>query len=109
MMLGALPTKEEANQRIQTLQSSPYNLQAFATKTGQAYISPVNTGQEAYARYPTGAKTTDQDAYYYAEPVDPNNKGGGVQEMSDTMAIIKKYAPYAIGAIILYYLILKNK
>ena len=100
-MLGALPTKEEANQRIQTLQSSPYNLQTFATKTGQAYISPVNTGQEAYAE--------NANAYYYAEPLDPNKKGKGVAEMSDTMAIIKKYAPYAIGAIILYYLILKNK
>ena len=104
-MLGALPTKEEANQRIQTLQSSPYNLQAFATKTGQAYISPVNTGQEAYI----SPVNTGQEGYYYAEPLDPNNKGGGTQEMSDTMAIIKKYAPYAIGAIILYYLILKNK
>ena len=74
MMLGALPTKEEANQRIQNLQSSPYNLQTFATKTGQAYISPVNTGQE-----------------------------------TDYLAMAKKYAPYLIGAIVLYYLILKNK
>ena len=107
-MLGALPTMQEANQRIQTLQSSPYNLQAFATKTGQAYISPASSGQEAYAES-TNTKFVNPNAYYYAEPVDPNKKGGGVQEMSDTMAIIKKYAPYAIGAIVLYYLILKNK
>lgn len=28
---------------------------------------------------------------------------------TDYLAIAKKYAPYAIGAIVLYYLILKNK
>ncbi len=28
---------------------------------------------------------------------------------TDYMAMVKKYAPYVIGAVVLYYLILKNK
>jgi len=28
---------------------------------------------------------------------------------NDPMTMIKKYAPYVIGAVVLYYLILKNK
>jgi hypothetical protein len=31
------------------------------------------------------------------------------QQGTDYMAMVKKYAPYVIGAVVLYYLILKNK
>jgi len=31
------------------------------------------------------------------------------EEGTDYMAMLKKYAPYVIGAVVLYYLILKNK
>ena len=31
------------------------------------------------------------------------------EEGTDYMAMVKKYAPYVIGAVVLYYLILKNK
>ena len=97
MMLGALPTMQEANQRIQTLQSSPTNLQAFATRPGQSYISPTNTSQETY-----------QD-FVNTSPVNVQPPSSPAPQGTDYMAMIKKYAPYAIGAIVLYYLILKNK
>lgn len=31
------------------------------------------------------------------------------QQQTDYLAMAKKYAPYVIGAVVLYYLILKNK
>ena len=86
MMLGALPTMQEANQRIQNLQSSPYNLQTFATKTGQAYSASTNTS-----------------------PVNVEQPSSPAPQETDYLAMAKKYAPYLIGAIVLYYLILKNK
>jgi hypothetical protein len=83
-MLGALPTQADAAKRIQTLQSSPSNLQNFAMQTGQTYdaskpITPVL-------------------------PPTPQNDGG-----SDTLEMIKKYAPYIIAGGIILYLILRNK
>jgi hypothetical protein len=88
-MLGALPTQADAAKRIQTLQSSPSNLQTFATQTGQTYdsskpIVPITPVLPA----------TPQN----------NNDGG-----SDTMEMIKKYAPYIIAGGIILYLILRNK
>jgi len=103
MMLGALPTMQEANQRIQNLKSSPYNLQAFATKTGQSYISPTNTSQETYQDFVNTSPVSVQP------PSSPAGWPPPQPPTTDYMAMIKKYAPYAIGAIVLYYLILKNK
>ena len=37
------------------------------------------------------------------------DKPNFVPVTNDPMTMIKKYAPYVIGAVVLYYLILKNK
>ena len=84
MMLGAIPTKAEAAAAIQTLQSSPQNLQTFAAKTGQTFDAskPIT---------PIIAPAPSQD------------------DSSDIMETLKKYAPYIIAGGIILYLILRNK
>ena len=70
-------------------------------------INPIQTfGQEQV--------TTYQDKSVVTPSQNPNQaiveKTNFVQSQSgDTMAMVKKYAPYVIGAVVLYYLILKNK
>ena len=42
-------------------------------------------------------------------PVAVEQTSSAAPEQTDYMAMVKKYAPYVIGAVVLYYLILKNK
>ena len=70
-------------------------------------INPIQTfGQEQV--------TTFKDQSVVTPSQNPNQaiveKTNFVQpQANDTMTMIKKYAPYIIGAAVLYYLILKNK
>lgn len=84
MMLGAInPINLDAMKaRITAVQSSPQALQTFATATGQSYNPNIRAAATASNVQPSG---------------------------DDMMTMIKKYAPYLIGAAIIYYLILQNK
>lgn len=42
-------------------------------------------------------------------PVAVEQPSSAAPEQTDYLAMAKKYAPYVIGAVVLYYLILKNK
>jgi hypothetical protein len=42
-------------------------------------------------------------------PVSPVLPTSDAPQGTDYMTMVKKYAPYVIGAVVLYYLILKNK
>lgn len=49
---------------------------------------------------------------YYQTPQPPSSPEGFAPPQpppTDYLAMAKKYAPYVIGAVVLYYLILKNK
>jgi hypothetical protein len=99
MMLGAInPINVNViKDRITTTQSDPSKIQTFAAQTNQV-IDP--------SKIQTFATNTNQ-------VVDPS-KGLSplvqppTSEGTDYMAMIKKYAPYAIGAILLYYVISKK-
>jgi hypothetical protein len=70
-------------------------------------ISPIQTfGQEQVTTYNNQSVVTPSQ--------NPNqtivDKPNFVQSQGDDMmTMVKKYAPYIIGAAVLYYLILKNK
>jgi hypothetical protein len=83
MMLGAInPINVNViKDRITTTQSDPSKIQTFATNTNQV-VDP-SKGLSPLVQPPTS-------------------------EGTDYMAMIKKYAPYAIGAILLYYVISKK-
>ena len=69
--------------------------QTFSTGARQSVITlPVNQRQQ----------NTSPVAVEPASSAAPDAPQG-----NDYMAMIKKYAPYVIGAVVLYYLILKNK
>lgn len=87
-MLGALPKIDVIKDRITTTASDPSKIQTFAAQTNQV-IDPSK-----------GSSFTDKafDVSYKQ----PETVG------TDYMAMIKKYAPYAIGAILLYYVISKK-
>ena len=89
-MLGALPPTNVSviKDRIIKTASDPSKLQTFATQTNQV-IDPSK-----------GSSFTDKGFDFYYKK--PETTG------TDYMAMIKKYAPYAIGAILLYYLISKK-
>lgn len=42
-------------------------------------------------------------------PIAVEQTSSAAPEQTDYLAMAKKYAPYVIGAVVLYYLILKNK
>lgn len=79
-MLGAI-NPQAIRDRIVTTASDPSKLQTFATNTNQV-VDP-SKGLSPLVQPPTS-------------------------EGTDYMAMIKKYAPYAIGAILLYYVISKK-
>ena len=83
---------------------------------------PVSFGQPQ--TFSTGAKQSvvtipASQRQYYQTPQPVNTSPVNVEPQSsiapdapqatDYMAMVKKYAPYVIGAVVLYYLILKNK
>jgi hypothetical protein len=86
MMLGAI-NPQAIRDRIVTTASDPSKLQTFAAQTNQV-IDPTK-----------GSNFTDQKIDFYKKPEETS---------TDYMALIKKYAPYAIGAILLYYVISKK-
>ena len=62
---------------------------------------PVSFGQPQ--TFSTGAKQS------VINPVAPVVPSSDAPQGDDYMTMVKKYAPYVIGAVVLYYLILKNK
>ena len=85
MMLGGLTPMGE----IYTPFGQP---QTFSTGANQSTITlPANQRQQN------------------TSPVNVQPPSSLAPEGTDYMAMVKKYAPYVIGAAVLYYLILKNK
>lgn len=76
---------------------------------------PVSFGQpQTFSQGQTQSTITipANQRQYYQVPQPPSSPEGFAPPQppaTDYMAMIKKYAPYAIGAVVLYYLILKNK
>ena len=77
---------------------------------------PVSFGQPQ--TFSTGAKqsvvTLPANQRQYVLPVNTSpvaveQPSSAAPEQTDYLAMAKKYAPYVIGAVVLYYLILKNK
>ena len=80
---------------------------------------PVSFGQPQ--TFSTGAKqsvvTIPASQRQYVLPVNtspvaveqPSSPAPDAPQGTDYMTMVKKYAPYVIGAVVLYYLILKNK
>jgi hypothetical protein len=80
---------------------------------------PVSFGQPQ--TFSTGARqsvvTLPANQRQYVLPVNtspvaveqPSSPAPDATQGTDYMAMVKKYAPYVIGAVVLYYLILKNK
>jgi hypothetical protein len=85
-MLGAI-NPQAMRDKIITTATDPSKLQTFAAQTNQV-IDPTK-----------GSNFTDQKIDFYKKPE---------ETPTDYMALIKKYAPYAIGAILLYYVISKK-
>jgi hypothetical protein len=88
-MLGAISPINTSviKERITTTATDPSKIQTFAAQTNQV-IDPTK-----------GSNFTDQKIDFYKKPE---------ETPTDYMALIKKYAPYAIGAILLYYVISKK-
>ena len=72
--------------------------QTFSTGANQSVVT-IPAAQRQY--YQTPQPTPNPS------PVIPAQEEE--EEGTDYMAMVKKYAPYVIGAVVLYYLILKNK
>lgn len=73
--------------------------QTFSTSQRESVVTiPANQRQYYQTPQPVNTNPTAIE-----QPSSPAPQG------TDYMSMIKKYAPYAIGAIVLYYLILKNK
>jgi len=71
--------------------------QTFSTGANQSTITlPANQRQQIIS--PVNVDTQSSIA-----------PDGFAPPQTDYMAMAKKYAPYVIGAVVLYYLILKNK
>ena len=73
---------------------------------------PVSFGQPQ--TFSTGAKQSvitlpANQRQQNTSPVAVEQPSSAAPEQTDYMAMAKKYAPYVIGAVVLYYLILKNK
>jgi hypothetical protein len=78
---------------------------------------PVSFGQpQTFSQGQTQSTITIPAAQrqYYQTPQPTPNPSPVIpaqeeEQGTDYMAMVKKYAPYVIGAVVLYYLILKNK
>ena len=73
---------------------------------------PVSFGQPQ--TFSTGAKQSvitlpANQRQQNTSPVAVEQPSSDAPQGDDYMAMVKKYAPYVIGAVVLYYLILKNK
>ena len=73
---------------------------------------PVSFGQPQ--TFSTGAKQSvitlpANQRQQNTSPVAVEQPSSDAPQGDDYMTMVKKYAPYVIGAVVLYYLILKNK
>ena len=109
MMLGGLTPMGE----IYTPFGQP---QTFSTGANQSTITlPANQRQQIIS--PVNVDNQSSIApqrQQNTSPVNVDNQSsiapdGWPPPQTDYMAMVKKYAPYVIGAVVLYYLILKNK
>jgi hypothetical protein len=73
--------------------------QTFSTGANQSVVT-IPASQRQYYQTPQPVNTS---------PVAPVVPSSDAPQGDDYMAMVKKYAPYVIGAVVLYYLILKNK
>lgn len=79
--------------------------QTFSQGANQSVIT-IPASQRQYYQTPQPVNTSPVN-------VEPQSSiapdGFAPSQATDYMAMVKKYAPYVIGAVVLYYLILKNK
>ena len=81
--------------------------QTFSTGANQSVIT-IPASQRQYYQTPQPVNTSPVNVEPQSS-VDPAGFAPPQPPATDYMAMIKKYAPYVIGAVVLYYLILKNK
>ena len=76
--------------------------QTFSTGANQSVVT-IPANQMQYYQTPQPVNTSPVNVEQTSSPSPDATQG------TDYMAMVKKYAPYVIGAVVLYYLILKNK
>ena len=76
--------------------------QTFSTGANQSVVT-IPASQRQYYQAPQPVNTSPVAVEQPSSPAPDATQG------TDYMAMVKKYAPYVIGAVVLYYLILKNK
>ena len=79
--------------------------QTFSQGQRQSTIT-IPANQRQYYQTPQPVNTSPVNVEPQSSPA-PD--GFAPSQGTDYMAMVKKYAPYVIGAVVLYYLILKNK
>ena len=76
--------------------------QTFSTGANQSVIT-IPASQRQYYQTPQPVNTSPVNVEQ------PSSTAPDAPQGTDYIAMVKKYAPYVIGAVVLYYLILKNK
>jgi hypothetical protein len=79
--------------------------QTFSTGAKQSVVT-IPSAQRQYYQTQQPVNTSPVAV---EQPSSPAPDGFAPSQGTDYMAMVKKYAPYVIGAVVLYYLILKNK
>lgn len=79
--------------------------QTFSTSQKQSVVT-IPANQRQYYQVPSPVNTSPVNV---EPPSSPAGFAPPQPPQTDYMAMAKKYAPYVIGAVVLYYLILKNK
>ena len=79
--------------------------QTFSTGQTQSTIT-IPASQRQYYQTPQPVNTSPVNV---EQPSSPAGFAPPQPPPTDYLAMAKKYAPYVIGAVVLYYLILKNK
>jgi len=69
-------------------------------------LTPMGAAPVEFGQPQTFATSSTQSVINPVSPVVPSSDA---PQGDDYMTKVKKYAPYVIGAFVLYYLILKNK
>ena len=89
--------------------------QTFSTGQTQSTIT-IPASQRQYYQTPQPVNTSPVNVEPQSSiapdgfaPPQPAGFAPPQPPATDYMAMVKKYAPYVIGAVVLYYLILKNK
>lgn len=81
--------------------------QTFSQGQTQSTIT-IPASQRQYYQTPQPVNTSPVNVEPQSSPA-PDGFAPDAPQGTDYMAMVKKYAPYVIGAVVLYYLILKNK